>query len=101
MDDNRTESDITASEASETAGAAVRQARARRVLLVGDDGGANQIGVAPGVNWIAANGCCPSDTALVESGQWMLEPTDSAGANPRVSLHADRSDDALPIAAEA
>ena len=53
--------------------------------MAGSDGGANQIGVAPGVKWIAANGCCPSDAALVESGQWMLEPTDLTGANPDAS----------------
>ncbi|MFI0793442.1 S8 family serine peptidase [Micromonospora rubida] len=47
--------------------------------------GANQIGVAPGVKWIAANGCCPSDAALVTSGQWMLEPTDLDGENPDAS----------------
>ncbi|WP_229402350.1 S8 family serine peptidase [Micromonospora okii] len=47
--------------------------------------GANQIGVAPGVRWIAANGCCPNDAALVTSGQWMLEPTDLAGQNPDAS----------------
>ncbi len=53
--------------------------------MVGDDGAGNQIGVAPGARWIAANGCCPSDTALVESGQWMLEPTDLNGDNPDAS----------------
>ncbi|MEV4417834.1 S8 family serine peptidase [Catellatospora sp. NPDC049609] len=47
--------------------------------------GANQIGVAPGVKWIAANGCCPSDAALITSGEWMLEPTDAAGQNPDAS----------------
>ncbi|WP_250002974.1 S8 family serine peptidase [Actinoplanes sp. M2I2] len=46
---------------------------------------ANQIGVAPGARWITANGCCPSDTALISSGQWMLEPTDATGANPDAS----------------
>ncbi|WP_238154378.1 S8 family serine peptidase [Ornithinimicrobium sufpigmenti] len=53
--------------------------------MVGDDGGDNQIGVAPGAKWIAANGCCPSDEALMSSGQWMLEPTDLNGENPDVS----------------
>ncbi|MDO3705151.1 S8 family serine peptidase [Micromonospora sp. C28SCA-DRY-2] len=52
--------------------------------MVGSDG-ANQIGVAPEVKWIAANGCCPSDAALVTSGQWMLEPTDVNGQNPDAS----------------
>ncbi|WP_344750977.1 S8 family serine peptidase [Micromonospora olivasterospora] len=47
--------------------------------------GANQIGVAPEVKWIAANGCCPSDAALINSGQWMLQPTDLNGQNPDAS----------------
>src|SRR5690606_8127268 len=52
--------------------------------MVGDDGGENQIGVAPGATWIAANGCCPSDAALISSGQWMLAPTklDGSDADP-------------------
>jgi subtilisin family serine protease len=45
--------------------------------IVGDDGGANQIGVAPGATWIAAKGCeldsC-TDTSLLLSGEWMLAP---------------------------
>ena len=53
--------------------------------MVGTDGGDNQIGVAPGAKWIAANGCCPTDAALIESGQWMLEPLDLNGENPDVS----------------
>ncbi|MFI6830439.1 S8 family serine peptidase [Kribbella sp. NPDC050241] len=53
--------------------------------MAGDDGAGNQIGVAPGVKWIAANGCCPTDAALIASGQWMLEPTDLAGNNPDAS----------------
>lgn len=54
--------------------------------IVGDDGGDNQIGVAPGAKWIAAKGCedlgC-SYEALLASGQWVLAPTDQFGANPR------------------
>ncbi|APU20275.1 S8 family serine peptidase [Actinoalloteichus sp. GBA129-24] len=57
--------------------------------MVGEDGAGNQIGVAPGAQWIAAKGClylgCP-DVGLVESGQWMLAPTDLAGENPRPDL---------------
>ena len=53
--------------------------------MVGDDGGANQIGVAPGARWIAAKGCetnsC-SDAALLASGQWMLAPTDLGWTEP-------------------
>jgi subtilisin family serine protease len=57
--------------------------------IVGDDGGANQIGVAPGARWIAAKGCesssC-SSSALLASGQWILAPTDLNGQNPRTDL---------------
>lgn len=53
--------------------------------MAGDDGAANHIGVAPGVRWIAANGCCPDDAALVASGQWMLQPTDLNGEHPDAS----------------
>ena len=57
--------------------------------MAGYDGGANQIGVAPGVKWIAAKGCesssC-SDASLLASGQWILAPTDLSGANPRADL---------------
>jgi subtilisin family serine protease len=54
--------------------------------MVGDDGGTNQIGVAPGAKWIAAKGCetnfC-SDFALLSSAQWILAPTRLDGTNPR------------------
>ncbi|WP_114907353.1 S8 family serine peptidase [Ornithinimicrobium murale] len=53
--------------------------------MVGDDGGDNQVGVAPGATWIAANGCCPTDQALIDSGEWMLAPTDLNGENPDTS----------------
>ncbi|MBO0867918.1 MAG: S8 family serine peptidase [Micromonosporaceae bacterium] len=50
--------------------------------MVGDDGAGNQVGVAPAAKWIEANGCCPTDKALVDSGEWMLAPRDLAGDNP-------------------
>ncbi|QSB15678.1 S8 family serine peptidase [Natronosporangium hydrolyticum] len=57
--------------------------------IVGDDGGSNQIGVAPDAQWIAAMGCesntC-SDSALLSSGEFMLAPTDLNGENPRPEL---------------
>lgn len=57
--------------------------------MVGDDGGANKIGVAPGAKWIAAKGCetssC-SEASLLASGQWIIAPTDRAGQNPRPDL---------------
>lgn len=51
--------------------------------VLGDDGGENQIGVAPGAQWIASNGCCPDGTLipLLAGGQWMLAPTDLDGEN--------------------
>lgn len=52
---------------------------------MGTMAGSEGIGVAPGVRWIAANGCCPSDLALIESGQWMLQPRDLAGENADAS----------------
>ncbi|MFE1803307.1 S8 family serine peptidase [Streptomyces sp. NPDC059533] len=57
--------------------------------MVGDDGGANKIGVAPGAKWIAAKGCesdsC-SEASLLASGQWIVAPTDANGQNPRPDL---------------
>ena len=53
--------------------------------MVGDDGGANRIGVAPGAQWIACmglNNTSGSDTALLECGQFMLAPWDLSGASP-------------------
>ncbi len=59
--------------------------------MVGDDG-VNQVGVAPGVKWIAAK-ACPSTTctaaSLLLAGQWMLAPTDASGDNPRPDLAPD------------
>jgi subtilisin family serine protease len=53
--------------------------------MVGDDGGANQIGVAPGATWMACKGCesnsC-SFEALLACGDWITAPTDLTGANP-------------------
>jgi subtilisin family serine protease len=57
--------------------------------MVGDDGGANQIGVAPKAKWIAAYGCCPSEAALVRSGQWMLAPTKINGSDPKPKKRPD------------
>jgi len=57
--------------------------------IVGDDGGSNQIGVAPKAWWFTARGCesfgC-SSSALLSSGQFMLAPTDLNGNNPRPNL---------------
>jgi subtilisin family serine protease len=60
--------------------------------MVGDDGGTNQIGVAPEAQWIAAKGCesnsCSSNS-LLAAGQWMVAPTDSNGANPDPAMAPD------------
>nr|WTB30391.1 S8 family serine peptidase [Streptomyces sp. NBC_00830] len=60
--------------------------------MVGDDGGTNQVGVAPGAKWIAAKGCesgsC-SQASLLAAGQWVVAPTDAAGQNPRPDLAPD------------
>lgn len=56
---------------------------------VGDGGGDNQIGVAPGAQWISCLGCtstsCPS-THLLACAQFMAAPTDLSGDNPDPSL---------------
>lgn len=57
--------------------------------ILGDDGGDNQVGVAPAAKWITAKGCedysC-SYEALLSAGQWMIAPTDLNGQNPRPDL---------------
>ena len=49
-------------------------------------------GVAPGAQWIAAKGCedffC-TETSLLSSGEFILEPTDLAGLNPIPELRPD------------
>ena len=53
--------------------------------MVGDDGAANQIGVAPDAKWMACKGCesgnCTS-FALLECGDWILAPWNLAHASP-------------------
>jgi subtilisin family serine protease len=52
--------------------------------MVGDDGGANQIGIAPGAQWMACAGCpdggC-TDSALLGCGEFIAAPTDLTGNN--------------------
>lgn len=58
-------------------------------IAVGDDGGDNQIGVAPGATLI---GCRNMDRTVgtparyAECFEWFLSPTDAAGRNPRPDL---------------
>ena len=65
--------------------------------MVGDDGGANQIGVAPKAKWIAANGCCGSEAGLVASGQWMLAPTKLNGTRPEAEEAAAHREQLLGL----
>jgi len=53
--------------------------------MVGDDGGENQIGIAPDADWIACAGCPDGscwDVSLLGCGEWIAAPTDLAGENP-------------------
>ncbi|HTY43422.1 MAG TPA: S8 family serine peptidase [Thermoanaerobaculia bacterium] len=60
--------------------------------MVGDDGGTNKIGVAPGARWI---GCRNMDAGTgtparyAECFQWFIAPTDLAGLNPDPSKAPD------------
>jgi len=60
--------------------------------FAGGDGGSNQIGVAPGAQWI---GCRNMDAGAgtparyIECMEWMLAPTDLAGDDPRPDLAPD------------
>jgi subtilisin family serine protease len=61
--------------------------------MVGDDGGANKIGVAPGAKTIHCknmdNGGNGNDTTFSTCFQWNLAPWDLAGNNPRPDLAPD------------
>ena len=56
--------------------------------ILGDDGGANQIGMAPGANWIACTSfnSANTDAELLECGQFMLAPWDLTGQNANPSF---------------
>ena len=52
--------------------------------MVGDDGGENQIGVAPGASWIACRNMergYGSPATYIECFEWFLAPTDLNGGN--------------------
>lgn len=53
--------------------------------MVGDDGGSNQIGMAPGAKWIGCrnmNQGFGTPITYSECFQWFIAPTDLAGNNP-------------------
>lgn len=62
-------------------------------IAVGDDGGANQIGMAPGAQTIhckvLTDGGAVTDADVVECLQWDLAPWNLAGANPNPALAPD------------
>lgn len=60
--------------------------------MVGDDGSANQIGMAPGAKWLACRGCSTSDctdAALLECAQFIAAPWDLNHANPNPDMRPD------------
>jgi subtilisin family serine protease len=60
--------------------------------MVGDDGGINRIGMAPGARWIGCrnmNQGVGTPATYTECFQWFVAPTDLAGANPDPSLAPD------------
>jgi len=57
--------------------------------IVGDDGGSNQIGVAPGAQWIACAGIGNPNANPFDCYQWFIAPTDLTGSNPRPDLAPD------------
>lgn len=62
-------------------------------IMVGDDGGDNQIGVAPGAKTIHCknmnNAGTGFDATVIECLEWDLAPWDLNGANPRPDLAPD------------
>ena len=55
--------------------------------MVGDDGSTDQIGVAPGAQWIACKGCSSSscsDANLSSCAEWMLAPGGDTSKRPQV-----------------
>ena len=60
--------------------------------MVGDDGGSNQIGVAPGAKWIGCRNMDQGNGTPItysECYQWFVAPTDLAGNNPDPSKAPD------------
>lgn len=54
--------------------------------IVGDDGGSNQIGVAPGAYWIACPGIGSPNVGPFDCFQFFLAPTKLDGTDPRPDL---------------
>ncbi|HEY1330526.1 MAG TPA: S8 family serine peptidase [Actinomycetota bacterium] len=59
---------------------------------IGDDGGANQIGMAPGAKWIACHNMDENvgrPSTYIECMQFFIAPTDLQGQNPNPDLRPD------------
>ncbi len=57
--------------------------------IIGDDGGSNQVGMAPGAEWIACRNMDQGDgtpATYTECYQFFMAPTDLAGLNPNPDL---------------
>jgi len=54
--------------------------------MVGDDGGDNQIGMAPGATWMACQAFEFDDNELLECGEFMAAPWDLSQQNPDPDL---------------
>jgi len=66
--------------------------------MVGDDGGANQIGIAPGAEWMACAGCPDGtcwDVSLLGCGEFMAAPTNLNGENPNPDIAPERGQQLL------
>ncbi len=60
--------------------------------MVGDDGGGNQVGMAPGARWIGCrnmNAGAGTPTTYIECFQWFIAPTDLANQNPDPAMAPD------------
>lgn len=61
--------------------------------MVGDDGGANQIGAAPGAKWIGCKNMNDQGWGTrawyADCFEWFMAPTDLTGANPNPAMSPD------------
>jgi serine protease AprX len=60
--------------------------------IVGDDGGSNKIGMAPGARWIGCRNMDHGDgtpQTYMDCYQWFIAPTDLQNQNPRPDLAPD------------
>lgn len=61
--------------------------------MVGDDGGANQVGAAPGAKWVACKNMNDQGWGTrawyADCFQWFIAPTNLAGTNPNPAMSPD------------